>query len=304
MKNFIITLLFLLYYPCICAQVLQDSIFKDGRRWGYQQGYWAEEYSCYDYHQIQGEKVKNGKKYSEMHFQRTILEGEYFYGAVTEEDRNIIWKARLSMNSIIGIREEDGRVLVDKDEYLELFRENGYWQYIATKDSLPYEVTEDNELVLYDFNKRKGDVYAQAEGGDPIMVIDDEDIIVTEDGLNRRVLLLSNGLKIIEGIGCMNSKGSLLFYLNAKNVFLRYAFLTGYSQQYPSPYGYEGYTGIYSRTYTEQAQEAEEAAIIDKYKITETKNNDEYLLDGRKLKSSPSKGIYIKNGLKKVVSGR
>ena len=265
-------------------------------------------YACgkYDYERcvsgsfdIVGTKELNGKQYYNMQCPR--VSWEVNTGAETDEDWFIARNTRITWDDFIGIREEGGRFLVDRDEYMALLTdEDGYWRHIAYSDDLPYEVTADGELVLYDFTKVKGDVYAQAEGHDPIMVVDDEERVVTLDSVSRRVLVLSNGLKIIEGIGCTNSKGTFLFYLNARDIYFNYNFLTGYTQG-PT---YFDRTILYSRSYTEQAEEMKTNSPdgVDPPAVAKAQDDGPiFLPDGRRVNGVPQRGMYIRDGRKYVV---
>ena len=258
-------------------------------------------YPCVaDRYVIEGTRELNGRQYYDMHCARTAI--DVWVGAETSEDWFIARDTRSTWDDFIGIREEGGRFLVDRDEYMALLTdEEGYWCHIAYSDSLPYEVTPDGELVLYDFTKVKGDVYAQAEGHDPIMVVDDEERVVTLDSVSRRVLVLSNGLKIIEGIGCINSKGCFLFYLNARDIFFNYNFLTNYCHE-SLPIPFER-TYFYTRDYKEQADEMKSNVVdgVDSPIVAVPQDKGPiFQLDGRRVQGTPQRGLYIRNG-KKVL---
>ena len=111
---------------------------------------------------------------------------------------------------------------MDKEEYLDLMTDKYFWSHIGRSDSLPYETTPDGELVLYDFNKNAGEVYCKMPDGSELTV-SKVDTLKTEDGVSRRRLTLSNGLDLIEGVGCTNSEGFLLFWLNAKHAYTYYS---------------------------------------------------------------------------------
>ena len=183
------------------GELLCDKMF-----WGYM-GPWTP----IDY-DIVGSKVMNGKTYGLLQ-----MNGELWGARADEPDSNY-----RGFSATIGIRDEGGRIYVDKEEYLDLMTDKYFWSYIGRSDSLPYETTPDGELVLYDFNKNAGEVYCKMPDGSELTVTK-VDTLKTEDGVSRRRLTLSNGLDLIEGVGCTNSEGFLLFWLNAKHAYTYYS---------------------------------------------------------------------------------
>ena len=183
------------------GELLCDKMF-----WGYM-GPWTP----IDY-DIVGSKVMNGKTYGLLQ-----MNGERWSARSYEPDSNY-----RGFSATIGIRDEGGRIYVDKEEYLDLMTDKYFWSHIGRSDSLPYETTPDGELVLYDFNKNAGEVYCKMPDGSELTV-SKVDTLKTEDGVSRRRLTLSNGLDLIEGVGCTNSEGFLLFWLNAKHAYTYYS---------------------------------------------------------------------------------
>lgn len=183
------------------GELLCDKMF-----WGYM-GPWTP----IDF-DIVGSKVMNGKTYGLLQ-----MNGERWSARSYEPDSNY-----RGFSATIGIRDEGGRIYVDKEEYLDLMTDKYFWSHIGRSDSLPYETTPDGELVLYDFNKNAGEVYCKMPDGSELTV-SKVDTLKTEDGVSRRRLTLSNGLDLIEGVGCTNSEGFLLFWLNAKHAYPKYS---------------------------------------------------------------------------------
>ena len=183
------------------GELLCDKMF-----WGYM-GPWTP----IDF-DIVGSKVMNGKTYGLLQ-----MNGERWSARSYEPDSNY-----RGFSATIGIRDEGGRIYVDKEEYLDLMTDKYFWSHIGRSDSLPYETTPDGELVLYDFNKNAGEVYCKMPDGSELTV-SKVDTLKTEDGVSRRRLTLSNGLDLIEGVGCTNSEGFLLFWLNAKHAYTYYS---------------------------------------------------------------------------------
>ena len=110
----------------------------------------------------------------------------------------------------VGVREAAGRIYADYESYTNLT--NRLLNFEELKGEIPFKLTEEGEYLLYDFTLQKGDVYPVADG-QPQIIVDDVSTIMTLDNKTRKLFTLSNGLKIIEGIGCINSKGRLLHYL-------------------------------------------------------------------------------------------
>ena len=182
--------------PNDVTETRSDEMYCDGMMWVFCGSY--NVVSC----KLEGSKVVNGKTYGLLHVHSDL------YGA-----RGTEASVSNPYNSTIGIRYEDGRLYVNKEDYLELFTPEYIWRTIGDGNNLPYETTEDGELVLYDFSKNVGDTYCQLADGTTLTVTK-TGVMKTEDGVTRRLLTLSNGLELIEGIGCTNSRGLMLFWLN------------------------------------------------------------------------------------------
>ena len=205
----------LLFLPLLLFAVLvhaDNTMFGD-MAWRYGATYYSAPLSYYSLEcnmGINGTKELNGKTYQQLGFRMNAN------GSRGEADIN---KTELhpfpNNGDLIGIRYENGRMLVDKEEYMALLADSCYWSAWGTATALPYETTTDGELVLYDFTKNEGDVYLRLADGSNITVTKAYSL-KTEDGVTRRCLTLSNGLELIEGIGCINSPGMLLFWLNVQ----------------------------------------------------------------------------------------
>ena len=217
MRQKILLLIILIGNLACFAQDLPryGELLCEGLSWGYNGKTMIE--SC----EISGSKMKNDKLYGLLHLERV------YYGS------RALLPTDGQYSEVIGIRDEKGRIYVDKEEYLNLMTGDSYWSYVGRSDSLPYETTPDGELVLYDFNKNAGEVYCKMPDESELTVTK-VDTLKTEDGVSRRRLTLSNGLDLIEGVGCTNSQGLLLFWLNPKASYVKnlydYVLLTGFSK--------------------------------------------------------------------------
>ena len=166
--------------------------------------YWKyREYSGNEDYEIIDTKTINDKLYGILRIRRG-----FYDAARAAEPEFFNWTM-----ATVAIRDEGGRIYVNKDDYLNLMSEEHCWQSVGQGEPLPYETTEDGDLILYDFTKSVGDVYCKMPDGSDLTVTK-VDILKTEDGVSRRRLTLSNGYDLIEGVGCTNSVGFFMFWLN------------------------------------------------------------------------------------------
>ena len=284
-KRILLLFLFALASMSGMAQSQAAMSFDNDFIWCYN-GCKSAEYLTYpafqESYRFDGSYEKNGKQYHVFHFQRAFFDS----GAS-------IYPTGYSSNDFkgqIGVREENGRVYVDRNEYLALLSDGSYWQSVGTKDYLPYQETADGELVLYDFNMQVNDKYPSVEGHDDISVVS-IDIVTTEDNVARKLLRLSNGSSLLEGIGCIYSSGLWLFYLNPGIVPYEAGYLDIYAHHPQN-------TGLWTPIY-----QWNDGALTGISNTISTKHTAKDFLDlqGRPMKELPTKGIYIHNGRKVVV---
>ena len=157
----------------------------------------------FDY-EIADSYVWNGKAY----YQMTVSESSHSADEETGKESALT----------LDMREENGRVYVSHGLYLWYLQatrddENIPMPIAGNEDYIPYHANNEGELILYDFNMEVGDSYAHVDGYDDVFVVT-TDTIETQDSKKRKRITLSNGLVIVEGIGCVNSTGGLIFYLN------------------------------------------------------------------------------------------
>ena len=195
----------------------------------------------------------------------------------------------------VGIRKEGGRVYVNYEDYMKYLSRpyNGANTNpsFGNPSYVPYPVTNEGELILYDYTMEIGDTFQSIEGYDDISVVS-KDIVIYDDKNERRRLTLSNGLVLIEDIGCINSNGHLLDYLN------------------PSPL-YEGYFSYLKQALTANYNSVykTDMKVIDDTELggdVVRKSNRSlvpsfYDLQGRRLQGKPEKGVYIQDGKKYLV---
>ena len=143
-----------------------------------------------------GFMTKDGKTYHRIY----LLE-------LLSEDSSGGWMYALTEPSV-GIREENGKVYAEYDSYMALAND----KRVGLKGELPFLVTKDGEILLYDFTVGVGDRYPASDACSPILV-NTVETVSTLDGVQRKLITLDNGLQLLEGIGCLNSNGLLLHYL-------------------------------------------------------------------------------------------
>ena len=296
-------LLLSLLFPLTSVGQVQQSI-QDDSQWTYPLDYdWfikMQKGDCRyeESFRVIGENEKNGRTYFTLKFIRYSTEtdngssGGYFHNDDEIYMFHIITLQKDQSHNQISIREEGGRFLVDKEEYMTALKDENYGGRVGNPDYVPYETTNGNELILYDFTKCEGEVYALSEDGEPIKVSSVESI-VTDDDVRRNLLTLSNGLKIIEGIGCINSTGTLIYYLNPGKRNHQTTYLVWYMYDHgPANLDFV----LYNNNYKERL-----IATDITPKSAETFTNNLFDLQGRRLNSQPTKGIYIRDGRKVVV---
>ena len=241
-----------------------------------------------------GTAERNGRTY------QNLIQGFGFYNGT----RHRISHAGPYEIPLLGVRVEGNRWLVDYNQYLEYMDKlNSFFTVPhewAAEDYLPYEVTDDGEMVLYDFGMQVGDKFRSVPGHEDISVVKTavlrDEYVYEGDYLLRKVLLLSNGLVLVEGVGCINSMGGLLAYLNPgaderdKNDYMRLdRYDCGISEWY--------------RTHTQEAigLVADESLDIESTDVVHFQSHEGFFdLQGRRV-ANPQKGIYIRNGKKVVV---
>ncbi|MBR3092572.1 MAG: hypothetical protein IKG99_06055 [Bacteroidaceae bacterium] len=188
-------------------------MLSDGNSWKYHfmvdyQEKLMDEWFLYS---ISSTFTKNGETYYKM----------YVFLSTNDVNAKTSVSTKSSLFPTLNLREKDRKVLVDRKEYLAFLEgENGYnIPIFGDKNYLPYPVTSDDEIVLYDFNMNVGDKFISVEGHEDISVVKVDTIESFENrpsdkSLPRKWITLSNGMVIVEGVGCINSAGGLLSYLN------------------------------------------------------------------------------------------
>ena len=124
----------------------------------------------------------------------------------------------------LHVREDGGKVYGLKGEYVQMMS----ILFGMAEDSLFIEDCGNGEVLLYDFTLKVGDRYP-CKGDVKVQSVE---MVTTRDSVERRLLCLSNGQKILENVGCISAGGELLGYQNTG---------LGYQRTYDTNH----YSGIY-----------------------------------------------------------
>ncbi len=129
--------------------------FTEGCKWSYceiyYRGFSSEYYVNFRKYELRGTYELNGKTYMKVY---SSYCGDAYYDEPSEEE------------FVIGIREEEGCVYADYDEFINLCWSRGAWPELFEGNDeygMRYIVTEDNEVLLYNFNFQVGDLIERDE---------------------------------------------------------------------------------------------------------------------------------------------
>lgn len=209
---------------------------------------------------------------------------------------------RAVKGEVIAIREEGGKIYALKEQYLKLL--NGLYpkEVHPTIDHNAWYVAEaedPNEVLLYDFSLEEGDPYPCI--GE--VFVESIGHYVTTDNRYRKLLRLSNGATLVEGIGCVNSIGGIIIYQNLENIReyfssdfgterMIYGLLHDCRQADYDHVIYPGAGGYLTSIITPTEKSANGKSVNSKWSD----------LSGRRLTATPScPGLYIKNGRKVLI---
>lgn len=185
-----------------------------------------------------------------------------------------------------------GQVLAERASYLEYISK----VFPEIDDVFTELAYYPLDVVLYDFTLEVGDRYP-CKGE---VYVSEVSHMTTRDGVERKVLFLSNGLEIVEGIGCLNSPDGPFAYQNSSGCeSMKVSGLRHENGETPTAsllslrkYG-EGTDPIYVK--------GDELTSILQNSIIKRNNSKLYDLQGRRLTHPTTSGIYIQNGRKYVV---
>ena len=221
---------------------------------------------------------------------------------VTRKEVKLMIAVGYMPHVLLNVRTVTGNDMEDTDHELALYEKGGrvyiaedyfdrYLNDIHPEISSPYKTREGRvafyHILLYDFTLGVGDRYPCT--GE--VYVRETGTLTTRDGISRRTLLLSNGLVIVEGIGCINSPLGLFAYQNTEEGQAIDAKGTLASFGYVNKDGgidsvYENGDMVLDNIKPHHQEDILPEAIYD--------------LSGRQLNGKLGKGIFIQNGRKYV----
>lgn len=174
-------------------------IIRD-KNWG------VSPFSYWTYSSIQNCEQRGHSLYGDVETWANWLEGSVQRNGKTYQ---IIHSTNSKLSFKPYIREDMGKVYTSYECFAKLMTET----ISDVKNYLNlYPVTENGEVILYNFNLSTGDSYPDMEIDNGVYVAFKDTIMLRDMELRRR-LILSNGQELIEGLGCVNSKGGYFLYL-------------------------------------------------------------------------------------------
>ncbi len=280
--------------------------FTTGCKWSF--CYWNEHYeNTYDFtlFELDEPYELNGKTYYKLYETRILHTG-----------------SRIERKPLIGLREESGRVFADYEEYKYENEKNGFYFY---EFGFPYLITDENEVVLYDFNLNSEDILG-ATNNEVIVFVGDKRTIKLENGEERIIFNLkyreflssdkpNEGAfgNVISGIGAQHEDICDLIhymYITAETIFCKKEnFLNAYVEDGRLVYKAPDYTGNPAEEHLSHTTYKDDPFLGSfvtgiKSVTAEDKKADSNVfhdLSGRKMTGTLKPGIYIHNGKKMIV---
>lgn len=244
--------------------------------------------TCIERWSVVGDTVINGRKYHNLYRDYDYIDGASVKGLWSNSDTPV------ATGNVICIREDAGKVYAVKSLYMDFLKK----LYPGEDDFYIAPAETESEVLLYDFTLNVGDIYPCAEAAEVVEISQ----ITTHDQIFRKVLKLSNGLIIIEGIGCVNSIGTLVVYQNTSlsaEEMQSNNFAIRTTARLVS-FGIAEQSGEYERIYDGN----QDFPIFSRISILNSHpdNQDCFDLSGRRLTTPPTRpGLYIKDGRKILI---
>ena len=305
-KRILLLLVFLFSFAFHVCSYGQAKMIEEGKRWMYHfmhnyDQIWlpaGEVFASEDWLVTESEEV-NGKTYWKLWRLGAFVHVKSMWRPpYSDEDEQAV------KGEVIAIREENGKVYSLKQQYLALLKAL-YPKEVHPNinyDDFYVPLAEDEyEILLYDFTLNEGDQYPFI--GE--VYVKEVSHYTTRDGLSRKVLILTNGAIIVEGIGCINSIGGVIIYQNMENI----------REYFDSEPGTEKM--IYAQLFRCEltSTEATIYSASDDYQLitsftspSEKSVNSKSVncrwsdLSGRRLNAAPTRpGLYIKDGRKVLI---
>ena len=252
-------------------------------------------YLCYSYPMGTGGYVEEVISFNQG--TETVEGKEYYVANVKDWKMSNSGEMPESREWTMHIRENCHRILVRYDEYKKLMEGQGY-EMTDFDCQCRYEVTTDDELILYDFNIQVGDKFRSVPGKEDVYVVDrykeTAEYHTSQDTLD--VIKLSNGCRLLAGIGYKSisertetqyppntePRGNFFDYLNLDAEHGTELMEVKQNYEYIWVCALDGPSAV-----ALPQVEKEQSPFFD--------------LQGRRLTGKPTKGIYIQNGRKVLV---
>jgi hypothetical protein len=284
-------------------QSVSSQSFKEGCQWSYYT--WLQQWEdksirmTFEKYELKETFELDGRTYNRLYLTRV------------DEDGNAG-----EPEPLIGLREENGRVYVNYNEYMAA------WGSSSDIDEMYYLKTEDGkEIILYDFTLGAGEWFGNMDVVDK-MIVRSCDKMVMETGKKRSVYNMemswgdgSYGItwgRILEGIGAVDIRGGLLNWLDFRiftpsivdrkqlNVYVE-----GNALVYKAP-EYAGDAEKEIESYTTYKKDPFFDNLITGISSVKSDAGRDvqpclYDLSGRKVEGRPRAGVYIYNSKKVVI---
>ena len=195
----------------------------------------------------------------------------------------------------IHMRESNGRLLVRLDEYIWFMQESRGRDMSDFYDKCQYEVTDEGEMVLYDFNMQVGDKFRSVEGKEDIVVTKTATYTksTSEGRVTRNLIYLSNGSYLLDQIGYAGDVNSQSTGYRLTGDYFDY--LNTGSQNLNLWIAQEGTKCLYGNGGGKYDPDIMGIRSVSEDNTGSQKIHD---LSGREISSPSSSGIYIRAGKK------
>ena len=201
----------------------------------------------------------------------------------------------------LHMRREDSQIRVIYDEYKQFMHDSRGRDMSDFDSQCQYEVTDDGEMVLYDFSMQPGDKFRSVEGREDVYVVGKQKMnqYILTDLEEPQGLLLSNGIFILDNVGAAYYKDSHMSYNEVVDVdFFDYLHLEKGVRSRELTHAQLGAIRLF-----DDHSDGKDVNGISSLPTSAQTNSEARIFDlgGRELKSTPASGIYIRNGKKFVV---
>ena len=311
MRKLLLMLLVVLFGS---TQSVSAQSFKEGCQWSYYANCYIRAENKYVLYFTKFELKEayelNGKTYNRLY---STLFDEY---GNTEEPV-----------ALLGLREEAGKVYADYDEFLRFvpFFISGAGKY--DEHVMAHPVTDDNEVILYDFTLAEGDYFGPTDIFITTYVENKTDALM-ETGEKRDVLEMWRTVKyeddfddsedfgdstdwdrLISGVGSVNNLLYWLCWIPVSGNEIVQSQLNVYVEGNKVVYKAPEYTGNpdleYKSSTTYKKDPFFDNLVTGISNVKSDAGRDVkpclYDLSGRKIEGRPRPGVYIKNSKKVVI---